>query len=1079
MFGDHLSRPPRASRDLARSIAGVRSIGTRARSFGFNSFTRWVENSDCQCVVVVSRVASLDAANLVFPTDQMLLRAVLRLPITAVGAGGTRPPAASQEDKLDPTIVESIATGVVSNYVFSIIAANSPERLKKLAPALFFGGPTPLNEAERAFKDARAKLLKKYSNDAGVQRFLSDKKLREGSLAPLFNQIFLSKPIVSKELDGNFYQCFDNPTLARSGGYHIVIDDIINEIRRALLSRSATAPYVIESSLREIQRSIAAIERMTDAYSTELKSYSTVFEQGNAIDAYSKYYLSEIKEYLKSIFINGLEMISKKERIIHLIGDAYVPILVHHVQRSGAEPERSDAFEVMRETRRLIVRGPAGCGKTTLMQWLIWNAEPFANEKVTVDQHQMFPIYIPLRRLESAGTIEFTVDSVLYNAMPNDILKRDFPRNWLDTLIERGIDVIVLIDGVDEIAEVNRSHIWRVVRNLSERYPSLRMLITSRHISTVHLADGSYRPEIFLSEEAYQEARSLWNRPDDFFEFIVSPLSNSDIVDLIDKWFNGVDPNLLPRSERDKLATYPDQLKKALFERENAVPLQLARTPLLCSLICLVFFLQLGRLPRNRKQLYELSTLLLVETRDEHKGVRPDPKFYNFNLEKRLRLLKAIALIMQEGSETVQADQSIEVERARVLSWMERLLTGQTTLKLPADEYIDFLVERCSLIREPSAHHIDFVHRSFMEYLAAEEIVASKQPFQIREKITLDEWWNTLIFCMTTTAGGAFYGSMLLHEILEYLLTSTLKNKRKFIVKALSLLQYVEGLAQLANETVKSAASQILPPRTETESLDLSAIPVSILEELIPYQKVQVYPSELVEHCVSLLCFHEDEEVRRIFLSGYVGLDDRNVINKINQTGKVSVTEHTALFKRIQNRSFTDPVYLTTDDLRDKNLRSAILQSVWIKLPVIGDNFVGWDTVNRCREVRLLSMGQGDLDIMDKSVHIWGFENCKELTILFGHGFNFRHMARLFPKVETIAIQRSSGVHLDGMGKLENLRELWFENCTQAIHIEEDNIPRSLKDLIFFRSVNPVVKSKPEWLKIHTETLSKDNILLQ
>jgi hypothetical protein len=121
---------------------------------------------------------------------------------------------------LDPTVVGSIATGIVSNYVFSIIAANSPERLKKLAPALFFGGSTPLNEADKAFKDARARLLKKYAKDAGVQRFLSDKKLREGALAPLFNQIFLSQPIVSKELDQNFYQCFDDPKLARVGGYH-------------------------------------------------------------------------------------------------------------------------------------------------------------------------------------------------------------------------------------------------------------------------------------------------------------------------------------------------------------------------------------------------------------------------------------------------------------------------------------------------------------------------------------------------------------------------------------------------------------------------------------------------------------------------------------------------------------------------------------------------------------------------------------------------------------------------------------------------------------------------------------------
>jgi hypothetical protein len=139
-------------------------------------------------------------------------------------------------------------------------------------------------------------------------------------------------------------------------------------------------------------------------------------------------------------------------------------------------------------------------------------------------------------------------------------------------------------------------------------------------------------------------------------------------------------------------------------------------------------------------------------------------------------LLSRTRLGTQEGSQSVQADQSIEVDKTRVLSWISRLLTSQSALGLKAEEYLNFLVERCSVIREPSANRIDFVHRSFMEYLAAEEIVASKEAFQIREKITLDEWWSTLIFCMTTNTGGAYFGSILLKEILEYVLD--LRSKR-------------------------------------------------------------------------------------------------------------------------------------------------------------------------------------------------------------------------------------------------------------------------------------------------------------
>jgi NACHT domain len=981
-------------------------------------------------------------------------------------------------------IFESVATGIVSNYIFGVLSASCPEAVRKLAPALFFGGPTPLMEAEKAFQEAKANLLHKYGGDVGVERFLSDSTLREGALEPLFANIFLSKPLVARELDRRFFDSFDSTYVDRRR-YRTVIDDIVSEIRRALLSRSATSPFVLESSLREIHQSLEALKKISENYSLKLLPYADVRENGNKLDDFSEYYLSELKEYIRSIFINGLEMISKKERISHPIGEAYVPILVHHAHRSpdpaSDDYARTDAFDVVRDSRRLIVRGPAGCGKTTLMQWLIWNADPFADKTAHTEKHQMFPIYIPLRRLESLGTINFSADSILYASMQNDMLRREYPKNWLDGLLRRGIDVIILIDGIDEMAEKNRSNVWRFVRELCEKYPTLRMLITSRHISTVHLSDGSYRPEIFLNEESFNEAKALWNRPDDFFEFVVSPLSNSDIVDLIDRWFIGVDPNLLARDERDRLLGYPERLKKDLFEKNNYISLELARTPLLCSLICLVFFLHRGRLPRNRKQLYEFSTLLLVEMRDEQKGVRTDERFSNFDMEKRLQLMKYIALIMQEGSESVQADQSIEVDKDRVISWLDRHLSAQTALKLSAKDYLEFLVERCSIIREPSAGRIDFIHRSFMEYLAAEEIVISKQAYQLREKIVLEEWWNTLTFCMSTTAGGAYFGSQLLKETLEYLLDSKIRNRRKFLVKALSLLRYLAPVAHSVNDALKRAAYEVLPPSTETESADMSAIPVAILEEVIPFDRVhEIYGADQLDRCIDLLCLHEDEEVKRIFLSGYVKLPSQEIIKKINQTGRVGVHEHVALYKRLQNGSFTEPVYLTTDNLQDRELRVGLanINIAWIKLPVIGDRFVGWDFLHKCREVKLINAHQSDFKIISNSVKTRRFEKCKTLTIAFGHGFDFSLIAKLFPEVRTITIDRSSGIHLTGLNDMSNLEELWIENCTQAIELESEHIPQSLRELVFFRSVNPIVKSQPPGLQVHTEKLSKDNILL-
>jgi hypothetical protein len=116
---------------------------------------------------------------------------------------------------------------------------------------------------------------------------------------------------------------------------------------------------------------------------------------------------------------------------------------------------------------------------------------------------------------------------------------------------------------------------------------------------------------------------------------------------------------------------------------------------------------------------------------------------------------------------------------------------------------------------------------------------------------------------------------------------------------------------------------------------------------------------------------------------------------------------------------------------------------------------------------------------MRDSIKTRRFQSCKSLSIVFGHGFDFSLISELFPELENIVIERSSGVLLHGLEKLSALKEVWFENCSQPILIEDQHIPQSLKDIVFYRSVNPIVKSVPRWLSIHNENLSKDNIRLQ
>jgi hypothetical protein len=90
----------------------------------------------------------------------------------------------------------AIGTGVIANFAFGVIRERSPDGIKKLAPALFFGGGVSLAEIDYIFQEIRDSLLKDFSNDEAVQIFLGPEKcLKGGVLDPLFRKIFLGEEL--------------------------------------------------------------------------------------------------------------------------------------------------------------------------------------------------------------------------------------------------------------------------------------------------------------------------------------------------------------------------------------------------------------------------------------------------------------------------------------------------------------------------------------------------------------------------------------------------------------------------------------------------------------------------------------------------------------------------------------------------------------------------------------------------------------------------------------------------------------------------------------------------------------------
>ena len=645
------------------------------------------------------------------------------------------------------------------------------------------------------------------------------------------------------------------------------------------------------------------------------------------------------------------------------------------------------------------------------------------------------------------------------------------PIDWISKLLSKNIEIILLIDGLDEVPENRRSAVWELIRSVARDYPNVRMLLTSRHISSVHLSDGSYRSDLFQEKELFFRATKLWNKPKDFFEFVVSPLNDIEISNLIDRWFSGIDLDHVFFEKREKLGFYPDFLKNEIFQEKHSQILELARTPLLASLICMSFLYSRARLPDTKKEIYDFSVKLMVSFRDKAKKIQDPLPFINFEAEERIELLKVIALNMQDGISSKSSDQTVEVNKNTVLTWIVKWLERYPRLSEREDEYLKFLIDRCSILREPNFNKIDFIHRSFMEYLAAEKIAKERSPYQIRDKIKRDEWTNTLHFCMTTNVGGAYYGASVIKEMYNFIFEDEkIKDARPYLIKICSLTSSFSERHSHLDDTLEEIVPQIIPFQNESEVEECIDVPIVLFKDRFLYNIVEEKYEDYEIRCiVSFLCKHHDPLSKEILLTGYQNIANIHLIKEINGSGKLSVSEHTALYLRIKNGSYVEPVYLTAGELKDEKLRSSLIKSAWIKFPIVDGKFVGWDYLYKTKSVKFLSASSVDLEIMKSSAKKRRFTSCEVLEIKYGYDIDLSVLSFLFPKLVTLYIQMSRGVSLEGLNCLKNLKDLWIEDCSQRIVVDDSMIPDSLESIVFYRSELPIITGEKSQNLVHYE----------
>lgn len=323
----------------------------------------------------------------------------------------------------------------------------------------------------------------------------------------------------------------------------------------------------------------------------------------------------------------------------------------------------------------VYLRGPAGSGKTTVLQWL---AVGMCRRTLPIGYGRIatrVPLVVRLRN-HADGPLPRLTELPRLTA-PNTSIEE--PAGWLrHTSGSEGF--VLLIDGVDEFPEERTSELLTWLHELTQGLKLAAVVIAGRPSaqSVPRAVDKRYR------------AATL----------DIQPMNREQIRSFVIHWHISVAGRKRPVADALRAA---DLLCGAREYRT------LASTPLLCAAMCSLFYAKNGNLPSSRIAIYETLVRLLLVQRDAERGIRLDR--IDLDGDQMRFVLEQFAMFMLSNNLT-------EIDLERAVPVVERALLS-VPVPVDAMHLLRALLRRSGIIREPAEGKVDFVHRAFLEFLAA------------------------------------------------------------------------------------------------------------------------------------------------------------------------------------------------------------------------------------------------------------------------------------------------------------------------------------------------------------------------
>ncbi|WP_053171021.1 NACHT domain-containing protein [Streptomyces sp. SBT349] len=571
--------------------------------------------------------------------------------------------------------------------------------------------------------------------------------------------------------------------------YDTVVETACLHILHFFTQRSTFVARTVLEQSRVLSETVARVDQL-------LERSRSPFAQDTEFETRYRAYIA--RKY-GMLMIYGIDLSNSVDQ--WPLGTAYMSLQAAVGGRSAQPPIRvEDAFA---GGSRILLRGVAGSGKTTLVQWLAVTTAQQDPKVLRAGGTSLaplvgrIPIVLPIRTLTRRDKELPAPDEFLPHS--NNPLAGAQPTGWVDRVLQAN-RALILIDGIDEAPEAVRGRARTWLQELLSTYSGNLWLVTSRPSA---VRDG-------------------WLRSMEFSELSLASMGRSDVTAFIRRWHKAARSVAHP-DDVEQLNTYESSLITAVRTKHDLG--RLATNPLMCGLICALHCDRRGYLPNARKELYSAALSMLLSRRDRERDIRA-PDGIELSEEPKIRLLQRLAYKFILNGKA-------ELDRRHAEKIIADALPGVPIAAAQGDapEIFQHLLLRSGLLREPSEGTIDFIHRTFQDYLGAKAAVEEGDTALLLLRAQEPQWED--VVRMAVAHARPKECAEFLLELVRSGDTALSESRRKHLhLLAVAALEYATELDPSVRAEVKRCVRALIPPQTSAEVSELVAFGAMVLEQL-------------------------------------------------------------------------------------------------------------------------------------------------------------------------------------------------------------------------------------------------------